>query len=164
MAEHPEARRRLFANIGWNVLNVPELQPEPLLAAINDIIAAVDTLVEGHVETEADLEEVGRGFDGLFAISDAVRTLQDLAGSGAISPDPAQFAQLGRDLAEFLIVNHLLRNHTLLFQSMAVLTLIDPAFQLQSEYLVDAHSYTRIAGIPLRAAELEDAILELMSS
>ncbi len=33
---------------------------------------------------------------------------------------------------------------------------------LRAEYLVDAFSYTRVAGIPLRAADLEAAILELM--
>jgi 2-oxoglutarate ferredoxin oxidoreductase subunit alpha len=33
---------------------------------------------------------------------------------------------------------------------------------LRAEYLVDAFSYTRVAGIPLRAADLENAILELM--
>ncbi|HEU5480166.1 MAG TPA: hypothetical protein VFU90_10060, partial [Candidatus Tumulicola sp.] len=34
---------------------------------------------------------------------------------------------------------------------------------LRAEYLVDAHSYTRIAGIPFRAAELEQQILEMMN-
>jgi 2-oxoglutarate ferredoxin oxidoreductase subunit alpha len=33
---------------------------------------------------------------------------------------------------------------------------------LRAEYLVDAQSYTRIAGIPFRAAELEAKILEMM--
>jgi 2-oxoglutarate/2-oxoacid ferredoxin oxidoreductase subunit alpha len=33
---------------------------------------------------------------------------------------------------------------------------------LRAEYLVDAYSYTRIAGIPFRAAELEAQILEMM--
>jgi 2-oxoglutarate ferredoxin oxidoreductase subunit alpha len=33
---------------------------------------------------------------------------------------------------------------------------------LRAEYLVDAHSYTKIAGVPFRAAELEAQILELM--
>jgi 2-oxoglutarate ferredoxin oxidoreductase subunit alpha len=34
---------------------------------------------------------------------------------------------------------------------------------LRAEYLVDAHSYTKIAGIPFRAAELEAKILEMMT-
>ena len=33
---------------------------------------------------------------------------------------------------------------------------------VRAEYLVDAKSYTRIAGIPFRAAELETCILEMM--
>ncbi len=33
---------------------------------------------------------------------------------------------------------------------------------LRAEYLVDAKSYTRIAGVPFRAAELEQQILEMM--
>jgi len=36
------------------------------------------------------------------------------------------------------------------------------AHLLRAEFLVDAKSYTRIAGIPLRAADLEQSILELM--
>jgi 2-oxoglutarate/2-oxoacid ferredoxin oxidoreductase subunit alpha len=36
------------------------------------------------------------------------------------------------------------------------------AHMLRAEFLVDAKSYTRIAGIPLRAADLEHRILELM--
>ena len=36
------------------------------------------------------------------------------------------------------------------------------AHLLRAEFLVDAKSYTRIAGIPLRAADLEHHILELM--
>ncbi len=36
------------------------------------------------------------------------------------------------------------------------------AHLLRAEYLVDTKSYTRIAGIPLRAADLEDSILGLM--
>ncbi len=35
---------------------------------------------------------------------------------------------------------------------------------LRAEYLVDAHSYTRVAGVPFRAAELEHTILEMMQS
>jgi 2-oxoglutarate/2-oxoacid ferredoxin oxidoreductase subunit alpha len=34
---------------------------------------------------------------------------------------------------------------------------------LRAEYLVDAHSYTRVAGVPFKAAELENEILELMA-
>jgi 2-oxoglutarate ferredoxin oxidoreductase subunit alpha len=36
------------------------------------------------------------------------------------------------------------------------------ARMLRAEYLVDTKSYTRIAGIPLRAADLENSILGLM--
>jgi 2-oxoglutarate ferredoxin oxidoreductase subunit alpha len=36
------------------------------------------------------------------------------------------------------------------------------AHLLRAEFLVDTKSYTRIAGIPLRAADLEQSILELM--
>ena len=35
---------------------------------------------------------------------------------------------------------------------------------VRAEFLVDAKSYTRVAGIPFRAAELEEQILELMES
>jgi 2-oxoglutarate ferredoxin oxidoreductase subunit alpha len=35
---------------------------------------------------------------------------------------------------------------------------------LRAEYLVDAQSYNRVAGVPLRAAELEAHILELMNA
>ncbi len=35
---------------------------------------------------------------------------------------------------------------------------------VRAEFLVDAKSYTRVAGIPFRAAELEEQILELMNS
>jgi 2-oxoglutarate ferredoxin oxidoreductase subunit alpha len=35
---------------------------------------------------------------------------------------------------------------------------------LRAEYLVDARSYTKIAGVPFRAAELEAQILEMMES
>ena len=34
---------------------------------------------------------------------------------------------------------------------------------LRAEYLVEAHSYTRLAGVPFRAADLEAHILELMN-
>ena len=34
---------------------------------------------------------------------------------------------------------------------------------LRAEYLVDADSYTRVAGVPFKAAELENEILELMA-
>jgi hypothetical protein len=33
---------------------------------------------------------------------------------------------------------------------------------VRAEYLVDAQSYTRVAGVPFRAAELETHILEMM--
>jgi 2-oxoglutarate ferredoxin oxidoreductase subunit alpha len=33
---------------------------------------------------------------------------------------------------------------------------------LRAEYLVDAQSYTRVAGIPFRAAELEAKLLEMI--
>ena len=33
---------------------------------------------------------------------------------------------------------------------------------LRAEYLVDAQSYTRIAGVPFRAAELEAKLLEMI--
>jgi 2-oxoglutarate ferredoxin oxidoreductase subunit alpha len=33
---------------------------------------------------------------------------------------------------------------------------------VRAEFLVDAKSYNRVAGIPFRAAELEQQILELM--
>ena len=33
---------------------------------------------------------------------------------------------------------------------------------IRAEFLVDARSYTRVAGVPFRAAELEHEILEMM--
>jgi 2-oxoglutarate ferredoxin oxidoreductase subunit alpha len=38
------------------------------------------------------------------------------------------------------------------------------ARMLRAEFLVDAQSYTRIAGVPFRAAELEREILEMIDS
>jgi len=35
---------------------------------------------------------------------------------------------------------------------------------VRAEFLVDAQSYTRVAGVPFRAVELENKILEMMQS
>jgi hypothetical protein len=35
---------------------------------------------------------------------------------------------------------------------------------VRAEYLVDAKSYTRVAGVPFHVAELESTILEMMQS
>ena len=35
---------------------------------------------------------------------------------------------------------------------------------IRAEYLVDARSYTRVAGVPFHAAELVNEILEMMQS
>ena len=35
---------------------------------------------------------------------------------------------------------------------------------VRAEYLVDAKSYTKVAGVPFQAAELENQILEMMQS
>lgn len=130
--QDPDALRGLLADLGWTPASVP--QPLSELASAGSDLSNVISAASEDVSTIQALMAVGR----LVEAIDAIRTKPDAAFPAGI--DVASFkATIGRDLVDYLLVDHLLRNrHPLgaLLRLAGIIRLVElPAAGLRRSYL-----------------------------
>jgi hypothetical protein len=121
-ARREEERSRLFGALGWDLNALKGLDIDALVTAFSTIYGSIESLLENPLEELSDfihaLEAVRTAFDAISKLATTVQGTDQL---------PAEFAEIGRDLVEFLFVDYLWQNHPTAYYTLVLLTLIrDP--------------------------------------
>jgi len=140
-AQDPQRFKDLLADLGWTVTSVPQ----PLLdfaTAGSDLVGTIEA-DRGEISPTHLIDSVKRLVDAI----DGIRTKPDAAFPSGI--DAASFkATIGRDLLDYFIVEHLLRNRYkigYLFKLAGIVGLVEtPAIGQRQPYLKRQVLWSRI--------------------
>lgn len=120
-AESAEHRRRLLADLGWDLEAMTGFRPEDLddaLRPLTDTLAAIRTAIGDPPDS---LEEIGQALETARQLFESISALSN-------APVPAPLPELstfGRDLLEFLPAAYLRRRYPPAFALGELLTLIE---------------------------------------
>lgn len=126
--DDPEARKRLFNAIGWDLAAVEGFPIDALVADLDQLAQIMQTLVEEEPDAAESLADIALG---LIAVSRAFVVLDGLSRhAGHTSLDvPGEvataLAELGEDVLNFLFVTYLERYHPVAGNLARLLTLIE---------------------------------------
>ncbi|HEY7371795.1 MAG TPA: hypothetical protein VIF57_06420, partial [Polyangia bacterium] len=117
-AREDEARRALFARIGWQIDADAGFPDNSVFNALTDVANAYDTLkalIDGGAPTT--IAQLTATFDAAAQVSAAVKALSNLGGA------PAEFAALASDLLNALLIDRL-RLRPVLYALAKLLTVV----------------------------------------
>jgi hypothetical protein len=124
-SDSPEACQLLFSRLGWNIENLAGLDMPKLLGAFNTIYEGISAIADDPLE---ELADVIRSFEALAAVIDGFQTIAVVAQSINGKRLPPEFADIGTDLIEYLIIDYLWQYHSSLYYAGVFLTIIsDPS-------------------------------------